>query len=194
MSEQGFEAYKTYLALKRHFTSDYDYAKYNGKVNVKYESFLKRKDKFFFSKIEKKHNSELVDFFVSNFIIDPNVWVGSISEEVFLQWKKNKQSMLYNFTQSIEVLYDKYNNLDDLFIIKDNQHPPLLKMYLAKEISADDMLILNIVLGFLPYWQRNLDDPVSEKELETLHKYKTFFSINREKYLNIVRERWLTNS
>ena len=48
---EGFDAYKTYLALKRHFTSDYDYFKYNGKVRAGVESFLKRNDKFFFRKL-----------------------------------------------------------------------------------------------------------------------------------------------
>ena len=52
----GYNAYKTYVALKNHFTSDsYDYFKYKGRVRVKEESFLKRKDKFYFEKIEKKY-------------------------------------------------------------------------------------------------------------------------------------------
>ena len=50
----GYNAYKTYVALKNHFKSDsYDYFKYKGKARVKEETFLKRKDKFFFEKIRK---------------------------------------------------------------------------------------------------------------------------------------------
>ena len=57
----GYNAYKTYVALKNHFTSDsYDYFKYKGKARVKEETFLKRKDKFFFEKIEKKYQEDLV--------------------------------------------------------------------------------------------------------------------------------------
>ena len=70
---EGFEAYKTYLALKRHFTSDYNYFKYNGKIRASEESFLRRNDRFFFRKLSKKYNKEeLVDFYVSNFIISNN--------------------------------------------------------------------------------------------------------------------------
>ena len=42
---EGFKAYKLYLAVKNHFTTSYDYFKYNGKVNAKEDSFLKRRDK-----------------------------------------------------------------------------------------------------------------------------------------------------
>ena len=44
-----FEAYKTYSALKLHFTTDYNYFQYNGSVRLKQESFEKRNDKVFFA-------------------------------------------------------------------------------------------------------------------------------------------------
>ena len=48
----GFDVYKTYLAVKLHFTSDtYDYYKYDGKVNAKLDTFTKRKDRYFFHKL-----------------------------------------------------------------------------------------------------------------------------------------------
>ena len=50
---EGFDAYKVYLALRQHFTSVYDYFKYNGKVRAGVESFLKRKDKFVASRQQK---------------------------------------------------------------------------------------------------------------------------------------------
>ena len=46
MRMNEFEAYKHYLALKLHFSSDYDYFKYNGKTNATQQSFEKRKDRF----------------------------------------------------------------------------------------------------------------------------------------------------
>ena len=64
----GYEAYKEYLALKNHFTLDnYDYIKYNGRVSASESSFLKRKDKFFFTKLGKKFDGEELKYFlVSN--------------------------------------------------------------------------------------------------------------------------------
>jgi len=45
---EGLNAYSTYLAIRNHFKTNYDYFKYRGKLKVSETSFLKRKDKFFF--------------------------------------------------------------------------------------------------------------------------------------------------
>ena len=49
----GFDVFKTYLAVKNHFTTDYDYNKYGGRVTAKLESFTKRPDRYFFHKLSK---------------------------------------------------------------------------------------------------------------------------------------------
>lgn len=67
MSTDPFESYKLYNALKLHFESSYDAVKYNFKSNVTPNSFLKRKDKYFFAKLGRKHNGELKDYYVANF-------------------------------------------------------------------------------------------------------------------------------
>ena len=72
-----FEVYRTYLAIKLHFTSDYDYVKYGGKLNASVQSYQKRKDQFFFKKLSRVYNKEQVEhFFVSNFIENEKMWVG----------------------------------------------------------------------------------------------------------------------
>ena len=76
---EGIEAYKTYLAIKNHFKTSYDYFKYNGRVKVTNESFLKRRDKYFFAKLERRYKkNELVYFFVANFMKDEGMWSGSL--------------------------------------------------------------------------------------------------------------------
>ena len=50
---EAYDAYKIYHALKLHFTSDYDYNKYNGKANVSVDSFLKRNDRPFFGRVSR---------------------------------------------------------------------------------------------------------------------------------------------
>ena len=47
----GFDVFKVYLAVKLHFTSNYDYFEYDGKVNCKLETFTKRNDRYFFHKL-----------------------------------------------------------------------------------------------------------------------------------------------
>ena len=84
-----FDVYKIYLALKLHFTSEYDYIKYNGKVNATLTSYNKRKDHFFFKKLSRIYNKEQVEhFFVSNYIENEKMWIGdSFSPECMSTYK-----------------------------------------------------------------------------------------------------------
>ena len=96
MKMDAIDAYKVHTAIKNHFSLDsYDYFKYNKKINVSYESFLKRKDKIFFAKLGKRKDAYLEDFLVANFLHDTKMWVGELlsedCEERYKQWKK-KQS------------------------------------------------------------------------------------------------------
>ena len=76
----GFDVYKTYLAVKLHFASDtYDYYKYGGKVNAKLDTFTKRKDRYFFHKLSTKYaETDILDFFVANFLSDSKRWIGNL--------------------------------------------------------------------------------------------------------------------
>ena len=65
-----FDCYKSYLGLKNHFTKQkYDYHRYGGKSRASLDSFYKRRDRFFFEKLSRqKDDSEVIEFFVSNFV------------------------------------------------------------------------------------------------------------------------------
>ena len=61
----AYEAFTTYMALKRHFTSDYDMFKYQGKLsNTDYNKFETRRDKYQFHKLSKLKNPH--DFVLAN--------------------------------------------------------------------------------------------------------------------------------
>ena len=66
----SYEAYKLYLAIKLHFTTEnYDFFKHNAKVNSSMNTFLKRNDRFFFHKLTTKYNKEqLVEFLYATFL------------------------------------------------------------------------------------------------------------------------------
>ena len=64
----AYEAFTTYMALKRHFTSDYDMFKYQGKLsNTDYNKFETRRDKYQFHKLSKLKNPH--DFVLANILI-----------------------------------------------------------------------------------------------------------------------------
>ena len=94
----GFDVYKTYLAVKLHFASDtYDYYKYDGKVNAKLDTFTKRKDRYFFHKLSTRYaESDILDFFVANFLADSKRWIGNLlandGRNVYLDDKNSKEA------------------------------------------------------------------------------------------------------
>ena len=65
----GLEAYASYLAVRNHFKSNYDYFKYNGKIKVNEDKFRTRRDNYMFEKMARIMNKEkFVEYLVSNFI------------------------------------------------------------------------------------------------------------------------------
>lgn len=188
---EGINAYKTYLAIKQHFTSNYDYQKYKGKVRATEESFLKRRDRFFFKKLEKKYNKqELEMYFVSNFINNTSKWIGNLlsqdSEKIFLNYKKNQQSLAYLFKN--ELLFLKETKLkNELFEVK-NGHPKLFKYYLQGKVSLQTILILNEDTNFLSHWNEEMTDIVWDNEYKKISKYKTFFEYDKQLFNNIIKE------
>jgi len=188
---QGYSAYITYLALKQHFTTDYDYIKYRGKVKANQDSFLKRRDKFFFAKLEKRYSKdELIYYFVSNFIDHDNVWSGNLvsesSESIYHDWKKRIQSLSYRFTQDCESLTDY--KFDDLFKVEDYSHPLLLRKMMQKQICIETVIIMDNVLTFIKKWDKIIDDDlIWPKQRQLLENYKPFMSIDNGKYKKIMK-------
>ena len=115
MAYGGFDVYKIYLGVKLHFTTDtYDYHKYTGKVNATLDSFTKRKDRYFFYKLSTRYSpSEVLDFFVSNFIDDSKKWIGNLlnddGHKTYLNYRKYFESFDYSLRNSINsIVYDFY--------------------------------------------------------------------------------------
>jgi len=190
-----FDCYKTYLALKNHFTKDsYDYHKYCGKTRASLQSFYKRKDRFWFEKISRqKTDKEVEEFFVSNFAYcdDPqNLWIGEIirdGEDRYMQWTKKVQSLSYIFKQEVCSTLSK-QNFDDMFKLEGNRHPQILKEYFQGNISIETFLILDKILGFKTNFDKKLDDPVWETVSLKLKKYNPFLNIDVFRFKKILKE------
>jgi hypothetical protein len=186
--------YKTYLAIKNHFTKpNYDYHKYCGKVKANLQSFYKRKDRFYFEKMSRqKSDEEILNFFVSNFAScdDPqSLWVGEIikeGEQNYKNWMRRTQSLSYVFKEEISILNSK--NFDDMFRIENNRHPKILKEYLQKKISLETLVILNNILEYKKQFDKKLKDPVWEFVSMRIEKYTPFLHIDSSKYVSILKE------
>jgi hypothetical protein len=190
-----FEAYKTYLALKNHFTkSTYDYHKYNKKTRASLQSFYKRKDRFWFEKVSRqKTEKEVEQFFVSNFITcsDPQtLWIGEIirnGEGNYREWQKKIQSLSYIFKGEVESVFADVN-FDSLFHIEGSRHPMILKMHLRGNISLETMIILDRILGYKRKFDKKLDDPVWQLISMKMSKYGPFLNTDVFRFKKILKQ------
>ena len=189
------DVYKTYLAFKNHFTKkSYNYFKYGGKSKASVQAYNKRKDRYFFERMSrKKTDEEIKDYFLANFVEcdDPDrLWIGEIissGEDNLKSWMKRSQTMSYMFKTEVEVFVNK-ENFQQLFTIKGQSHPEVLKKYLQGALSIETMVILDIILGYVKNFDKKLEDPVWDTVSLKIKKYKPFLNIDVDKYKSILKE------
>ena len=199
MSYNGFDVYKIYLGVKLHFTTDtYDYYKYSGKVNATLDSFTKRKDRYFFYKLSTRYSpSEVLEFFVSNFVDDSKKWIGNLlnddGHKVYLKYKKYFQSFDYSLRNGIgNIVYDfgrKRISFDDGLCVVNGQHPRMLRLLIQRKIDFPTAIILDSVLDFIKVWDKEITEKIVWPDLSRkLKKMKPFISFNKTKAKLIMKE------
>ena len=189
-----FEVYKTYLAIKNHFTKEkYDFHKYCGKTNASLQSFYKRKDRYWFERISRqKGDNEAIEFFVANFVSCPDpetLWIGEMikeGEERYKQWQKRIQSLSYIFKEETEKLFQEYK-FEEVFDCS-RGHPPILKKFLSGKISLETLVIYDRIFLFGNRFDKQLLDPVWETVSLKIKKYNPFLNIDVFRYRKILKE------
>ena len=198
----GFEVYKIYLAIKLHFTSknqSYDFHKHNGRTTARLETFTKRRDRYYFHRLSKSYdNKSIVNYFLSNFVSNTNLWVGDITgkagDEHYKQWSKKIESLHYYYEKDIDYIIERMTTKDikfnDLFLSIDGQHPPIIKMFLAKKINFETLIILDDILRFTKKLNKNIKEKVLWPKLfDRMKRYKPFLSYNITKYKISLRDK-----
>ena len=189
-----FDTYRTYIALKNHFTKDsYDFHKYNGKSRVSLQSFYRRKDRYWFEKLSRqKNDQEIINFFVSNFIScsDPSsLWIGEIireGESRYTSWQKRVQSLSYIFKEESENLFGD-NKFNEVFNCSKG-HPLLLRKFLSGNISLETLVIYDRIFLFGNRFDRKFKDPVWETVSRKIKKYSPFLHIDVFHYKKILKQ------
>lgn len=190
----GFTAYSLYQAIKLHFTSDYDFFKYNGKTNVSKDSFAQNKSKYSFYKLSRKYSyDDLKDYYVANFLERDVNWVGEITgpegEETYKKWQKRIQRLTYQFEQDIMSLMDSVDDPNSLLVVKNGQYPKLLVSTQQGDITIETLVIMNDIMNFFPMWNKKIDDtiiwPTFKRRCE---KYSPFLIYDKRKFKTILLE------
>ena len=194
MTVTPFETYQHYLSLKNHFTNPkYDFFRYGAKTRATITSFNKRKDKYWFEKTSRKYSDqEVVQFLVSNFISSDNpqnLWIGEIinsGERNYAEWMKRQQSLSYLFKEQMNELLSE-NELENVFNCS-RGHPPILKKYLAGDVSIENVVICEKIFSFREKFDKKLDDPVWETVSLKIKKYLPFLNIDVFHYKKLLRK------
>ena len=200
----GFDVYRTYLAMKLHFSTDkFDFFQYDGKVNAKEETYHGRNDFYFFETVARKYDeTEIKEYMLASFVEaeDPTkVWIGDIKrtgKDCWLVWAKRQQSLSYLVEQDLDVLdkqLEEVSNFNSLFETV-GRHPPLLKLYIQRRISLETLIIFDMILGFIPDWDKKLKDPLWEQLSFKIKKYKPFLSIPTNKYRMMMQDKFCEHS
>jgi len=190
-----YDSYKVYNALRLHFTSDsYDALKYNFKTNITPSAFFKRKDKYFFAKIAKNYDKDMIQYYVSNFIQDIT-YVGEMvnedGERNFKRFKKVHESLTKVFQDDINKLSDQVKMFDDLIISTDGQHPLIIQLWMQEEITLETVVILDSYLGFMDRESKKISDTIIWPDIKRkIEKYRPFVNFDVDKFKNILLKRF----
>ncbi len=189
-----FDCYKTYLAMKSHFTKEkFDYQKFGNRLSkISLNSFYKRKDRFYFEKMSRQYpDKDIENFFVSNFVSgdDPQVvYMATIlktGEKTYKDWQKRIQSLSYLFKEESHKLFDD-RKMDDVFDCSKG-HPSILKSHLSGNTSLETMVICDKILGYRTNFDKKMDDVVWKSVSMRIKKYSPFLNIDVFHYKKILK-------
>jgi hypothetical protein len=195
----GFEVYKTYLAVKLHFTqASYDYNKYEGKVNAKLDTFTSRNDRYFFHKLSKKYKQdEILDFFVANFLYDDKKWIKNLLEndgkEQFLAYRKYNGAFAYHFKSDCVSIVSDFNkrgiSFNDGFLCHNGQHPRLLQLLIQKKTSYQTAIAIDDILSYSKNWSVGIKEKVIWPKIAfKMAKLKGFLNYNSTECKMIMKD------
>ena len=194
MNMDAFQAYRYYLALKLHFTTDsYDVVKHKGRIRASRDSFMKHEPMY--KRIVKQYaDDEVVNFLVSNFVSGDR-WGGVFdadSNNTYLSWKKRMESLAYTFKADMQRILTELNltSFDEatIFQVTKNQHPYIIRAYMSKTIAIETLVILNKLFGFCDKFDKDIEETLVWPDIARLiRKYSPFVKINKDRYHELLR-------
>lgn len=191
----GFKAYRYYLAIKLHFTSEkFNVFENRGNVKGSREAFNARNDRYIFEKLARKfaNDRDIIQFFVANFAYgnESAIYAGQEADDNLAEWNKRKQSITKIFIDDLASLltYVEINKLptSSIFDFNFNEYPAALKLFIGGKISIETLVIINELDHIVEHW---LDNPTVQyiwnTELLRIKKLIGFVKYDKEKLRKI---------
>lgn len=193
----GYKAYRLYLAIKLHFTTDsYNVFEKMGAVKYTREQFNKRNDKTIYEKMATKYSEkDWIQFLVANLAYGNLTPVYEIeeSESYQLNWIKRKESITQIVKNDLSVIInDAYkNNLkkDSVLDFTFNQQPSILTLFIGNRISLESVSILNDFLELSNLWVLSgFVMTFWESEIRRINKVNRFVKYDKERIFPLIQE------
>lgn len=191
----GFKAYRYYLAIKLHFTSEkFNVFENRGNVKGSREAFNARNDRYIFEKLARKigNDRDIIQFFVSNFAYgnESAIYAGQEADDNLNEWNKRKQSITKIFIDDLASLltYVEINKLptSSIFDFNFNEYPAALKLWLGGKISIETLVIVNELDHIVEHWLDNSSvQHIWGSELLRIKKLTGFVKYDKEKLRKI---------
>ena len=189
----GYKAWKLYMAVKLHFTTN-KYNVFNNRGHVKgaRDTFYNRNDRFIFEKLARKFASEqdIIQYYVANFAYNNPEVVYSPSEadDNLTLWKRRKQSISQVFEDDLHriLLHMEKCKVSKEELYEGNP-PELFKLFIGGFVTIETMVILNSFASFLPSWEGKLN-LLWEEEYRRIDKSKGFVKFDSERLLRVYKK------
>lgn len=188
---KAYDIFKYYMAVKLYLKGDYDIVKYQGKLRVSRSSFEKRRDRRLFASLSKK--SDVYNFVLANLLDNKDMHVSSMldsrrSEEVYINWIKREESRSHFLENDLEYLD---NEFDENFIMK-GDYPYLLGLYYDSKIGIDTLSLMNSIVNYVPYWDKEIKDTVVYPDVSNkIKKTRTFIKYSTDDYAKLVKSKFI---
>ncbi len=181
--DTGWKVYQTFHALRLHFTTSYDYIKYNGKMKLRKQSFMTHHSRYSFATLERKYKQNFEEFLIANFVDGPHdqpsgIWIPHLlqqsNHEVYINWKKRQNSMQQRFLNDTVIIDGKLveYNLKLPKMLK--KHPHVLwSLFNSTRICIETMCMIRLFMypdKFDAMMDTYIDDILWN------HKYKSLLS------------------
>ena len=187
MTKDGYEVYIMYLALQRHFSTNYDYFQYNGKVKASADAYSARNDIFSFEKLTKiirKEDRE--DFFVAHFLDNPKEWIRNMSKSKMEEFRSKFRLFPIKFKEDLQFI--EINGPSAMIACEADKIPLIHRSCINGTVSLETICMLDNIFPYLEKHEQTVTVPfVWPDYINKVKKYKPFVQKKLQfNFINIV--------
>lgn len=179
----ALQVYKCYVALKAHFTQNYDIIKYKGHTkNISKETLEKRNDKAFFHVVSKRNDP--FEFVLSALLQNNHTSISNTLSEELEQYHQERMKRINSLSYTVEIEIKSLPLGIKLSVCVPGykSHPRLFIGHLKGNISLETLTVVGKVLDLWDIWEKKLsDDPLIVEKRFQCEKYEPFLKYDRER-------------